>query len=776
MLNIAQILSDELSLQESQVINALQLQAEGGTIPFIARYRKERTNEMNEVQLRQLFDRFAYLTELEERKTTILKSIKEQGKLTPELRTLIDECRQKNVLEDLYLPYKPKKRTRATVAREKGLGPLAGFIKGLNGPGTLAADLEGEAAKYVSEEHGVAAPADALAGASDILAEEVSEKADLRAFLRDYILNEGVIISRIKDEFLPGTTKFEMYRNYRVRVKDIQPHNMLALRRGEKEGKVVFDVELDEAFVQTFMESREIMAAAPSVRDFLRAMLKDAYERLMRTTLIGEVRFLKKEAADIDSIKTFETNLRELLLSSPAGTQPTLAVDPGFRTGCKVAVIDGTGKFLEYHAVHPHQSEGERNRATATVRQLLEQHAIRLIAIGNGTASRETEEFIGEAIEPLEPKPVKVIVNESGASVYSASEVAIEEFPDLDVTVRGAISIGRRLQDPLAELVKIDPKSIGVGQYQHDVDQRLLKKKLEETVESCVNFVGVDVNTASKELLSFVAGVNTGIAKNIVGYRNDHGPFRNRNELREVPKFGPKTFEQAAGFLRIRQGDNPLDNSAVHPESYGVAQQMLSDLGIGLEEAARNPDALRKVELAKYVTADVGEPTLRDILEELRKPGRDPREEFRYAIFKEGIKGLSDLSPGMELEGVITNVADFGAFVDIGVHQDGLVHISQLADRYVKDPRMVVKVGQIVNVRVLEVNLALKRISLTMKTSKSQGEPAAKISGDSRKSSARKTGGGGPSPSDKKPKSGPEKEKSSFTLDDLKRKFNSGKS
>lgn len=776
MLNIAQILSDELSLQESQVINALQLQAEGGTIPFIARYRKERTNEMNEVQLRQLFDRFAYLTELEERKTTILKSIKEQGKLTPELRTLIEECLQKNVLEDLYLPYKPKKRTRATVAREKGLGPLAGFIKGLNGPGTLAADLEGEAAKYVSEEHGVAAPADALGGASDILAEEVSEKADLRAFLRDYILNEGVIISRIKDEFLPGTTKFEMYRNYRVRVKDIQPHNMLALRRGEKEGKVVFDVELDEAFVQTFMESREIMAAAPSVRDFLRAMLKDAYERLMRTTLIGEVRFLKKEAADIDSIKTFETNLRELLLSSPAGTQPTLAVDPGFRTGCKVAVIDGTGKFLEYHAVHPHQSEGERNRATATVRQLLEQHAIRLIAIGNGTASRETEEFIGEVIEPLEPKPVKVIVNESGASVYSASEVAIEEFPDLDVTVRGAISIGRRLQDPLAELVKIDPKSIGVGQYQHDVDQRLLKKKLEETVESCVNFVGVDVNTASKELLSFVAGVNTGIAKNIVGYRNDHGPFRNRNELREVPKFGPKTFEQAAGFLRIRQGDNPLDNSAVHPESYGVAQQMLSDLGIGLEEASRNPDALRKVELAKYVTADVGEPTLRDILEELRKPGRDPREEFRYAIFKEGIKDLSDLSPGMELEGVITNVADFGAFVDIGVHQDGLVHISQLADRYVKDPRMVVKVGQIVNVRVLEVNLALKRISLTMKTSKSQGEPAAKIPGDSRKSSARKTGGGGPPTSDKKPKSGPEKEKSSFTLDDLKRKFNSGKS
>jgi uncharacterized protein len=410
------------------------------------------------------------------------------------------------------------------------------------------------------------------------------------------------------------------------------------------------------------------------------------------------------------------------------------------------------------------------------VQQLLEQHAIRLIAIGNGTASRETEEFIGEVIEPLEPKPVKVIVNESGASVYSASEVAIEEFPDLDVTVRGAISIGRRLQDPLAELVKIDPKSIGVGQYQHDVDQRLLRKKLEETVESCVNFVGVDVNTASKELLSFVAGVNTGIAKNIVGYRNDHGPFRNRNELREVPKFGPKTFEQAAGFLRIRQGDNPLDNSAVHPESYGVAQQMLSDLGIGLEEAARNPDALRKVELAKYVTADVGEPTLRDILDELRKPGRDPREEFRYAIFKEGIKELSDLSPGMELEGVITNVADFGAFVDIGVHQDGLVHISQLADRYVKDPRMVVKVGQIVNVRVLEVNLALKRISLTMKTSKSQGEPAAKISGDSRKSSARKTGGGGPSPSDKKPKSGPEKEKSSFTLDDLKRKFNSGKS
>lgn len=748
MINIPQLLAEEFSLQLFQVANALQLQAEGGTIPFIARYRKERTAEMTEVQLRALFDRFAYLTELEERKQTILRSIDEQGNLTDVLRAAIESCLQKNELEDLYLPYKPKKRTRATVARERGLQGLADFIRASNVAEARSVALEEEAKKYVSDEKGVATVSDALAGASDILAEEVSEKAELRSFLRDYILQEGIIVSKMRDEHLAGTTKYEMYRDYRVRVKDIQPHNMLALRRGESEGILTFDFEINEEFIQHYLESREIFAGTPELVDFLKKMIGDAFQRLMRTTLCGEVRFMKKEYSDEESIKTFEANLRELLLASPAGMKPTLGVDPGFRTGCKVVVINETGKFLEYHALFPHQSADQRARAAELLKKLIAKHSVELIAIGNGTASRETEEFVAEVLQTMDPKPIKVIVNESGASVYSASETAIEEFPELDVTVRGAISIGRRLQDPLAELVKIDPKSIGVGQYQHDVDQRLLKKKLEETVESCVNHVGVDVNTASKELLSYVAGVNAAIAKNVVKYRDEHGAFRNRDQLREVPKLGPKAFEQAAGFLRIRGGENPLDNSAVHPESYPIAQQILHDLGIRLEEAAISPEKLKRLDLRRYTTERVGEPTLRDIVAELQKPGRDPRAEFKYATFKEGIKEIQDLIPGMELEGVVTNVANFGAFVDIGVHQDGLVHVSQLADRFVDDPKKVVRVGQIVKVRVLEVNLSLKRIGLTMKSLNAPG------------------------PKEPKPKGKKQREvKSKYTLEDLKAKF-----
>jgi protein Tex len=748
MINIPQLLSDELSLQLSQVTSALQLQAEGGTIPFIARYRKERTGEMTEIQLRALFDRFEYLTEIEERKQTILKSIEEQGKLTDELRTSIEKCLLKNELEDLYLPYKPKKRTRATVARERGLQGLADFIHAANVAEAKSVKLDNEAEKYISEEKGVASVAEALAGASDILAEEVSEKAELRSFLRDYILQEGIITSKIKEDFPVGTTKFEMYREYKVRVKDIQPHNMLALRRGESEEVLTFDFEINEDFVQSYMESKEIFAGDPEVAQFLKTMVKDAFDRLMRTTLCGEVRFMKKEYSDEESIKTFEANLRELLLSSPAGMKPTLGVDPGFRTGCKVVVIDETGKFLEYHAVFPHQAAEQRVRAGELVKKLITKYKVELIAIGNGTASRETDEFIAEVLAAMDRKPIKVIVNESGASVYSASETAIDEFPDLDITVRGAISIGRRLQDPLAELVKIDPKSIGVGQYQHDVDQRLLKKKLEETVESCVNHVGVDVNTASKELLSYVAGVNSAIAKNVVKYRDEHGAFKSREQLREVPKFGPKTYEQAAGFLRIRDGENPLDNSAVHPESYPIAERMLGDLGMRLEEVANSNEKLKGLDLKRYLTDKIGEPTLRDIIAELQKPGRDPRAEFKYATFKEGIKEIKDLAPGMELEGVVTNVANFGAFVDIGVHQDGLIHVSQLADRYVDDPKKVVKVGQIVKVRVLEVNVGLKRIALTMKSQNAPG------------------------PKGEKPKSGKQQEsKKSYTLEDLKAKF-----
>ena len=715
MLNISQLLATELKLKPHQVQNALELLAEGATIPFIARYRKERTDEMDEVQLRDLQDRHNYLTELEERKKVIVNAIAQQDKLTPELQAKIASCLQKTELEDLYLPYRPKRRTRATIAREKGLEALATFIKSLNVKNGISASLEAESAKYISETLGVKSADEALKGASDILAEEVAEKSESRAYIRDYLLENGVFISRIKDEHPEGTTKFEMYRNYQIRVKNIAPHNLLALCRGEDEKILSFEVAFDEDFVLGYLESQEIKTQVRNIRDFYQVMLKDSFNRLMKTSLISEVTNEKKTFADIESIKTFETNLRELLLSAPAGMKPTMAIDPGFRTGCKVAILDETGQFLEYQAVFPHQAAEQRQKAAQTIKKLLEKYQVQLIAIGNGTASRETEEFVAEILPNIAHKPVKVMVNESGASIYSASDVAREEFPDLDITVRGAISIGRRLQDPLAELVKIDPKSIGVGQYQHDVDQKLLKKKLDETVESCVNYVGVDLNTASKELLTFVSGITPTIANNIIAYRNQNGAFKNRRQLLKVAKLGPKAFEQAAGFLRIRGGENPLDNTAVHPESYSLVQSIAADLGVSLNQVTQVAENLKKANIKKYVTETIGEPTLRDILSELEKPGRDPRAEFKYATFKEGIKEIKDLTVGMQLEGIITNVANFGAFVDIGVHQDGLVHISQLADRFVDDPKKIVKVGQVVKVQVLEINEKLKRIGLSMK-------------------------------------------------------------
>jgi uncharacterized protein len=747
MLNIAQILSDELSLRPFQVASALELFQEGATVPFIARYRKERTGEMDEVQLRNLSDRYTYLTELEDRKKVILESIESQGKLTEALRHKIEPCLLKTELEDLYLPYRPKRRTKATIAKEKGLEPLADLIRSLNAPHAAAQLLEPEAAKYVSEEKGVKTAQEALQGASDILAEEVSEKADLRAYLRDFFLNTGVLASRVKDEHPEGTTKFEMYRNFQSKVQAIAPHNLLALYRGEAEGILSFDLTFDEESVQHYLESQEIRSKAPPIRAFYQSMLKDAFQRLMRNSLTTEVRSQKKLEADVESIKTFEANLRELLLSAPAGMKPTLALDPGFRTGCKVAVLDQTGKFLQYQAIFPHTGQEKRKQAAVALKKLLETHQIQLIAIGNGTASRETDEFVAEVLTPLEPKPIKVIVNESGASIYSASQVAIDEFPDLDITVRGAISIGRRLQDPLAELVKIDPKSIGVGQYQHDVDQKLLKKKLDETVESCVNYVGVDLNTASKELLTSVSGITAAIANNIVTYRNENGAFSDRKALLKVPKLGPKTFEQAAGFLRIRGGKNPLDNTAVHPERYKLVESIAKDGNLPLTDTAKIAAQL-KANLKQYVTDSLGEPTLRDIIAELEKPGRDPRAEFKYATFKEGIKEISDLRDGMELEGVVTNVANFGAFVDIGVHQDGLVHVSQLSDRFVSDPKQIVKVGQVVKVRVLEVNESLKRISLSMKSGQSAPERSSRA----------------PNPAREVPTK-------ASTLDDLKAKF-----
>lgn len=714
MVHIPATIADELNLRTAQVTATLELFADGATVPFVARYRKERTGNLDEVQLRQIAERHQYLSELEDRKKVVLESITSQGKLTPDLKAAILACEHKTELEDLYLPYRPKRRTRATMAKEKGLDPLANCIEELNQTGRRA-NLQQEAEAYVDPEKGVATAADALQGAADILAEQIAEQADLRGYVRDQLVKQGVFTAAIKKDHPEGTTKFEMYREYQNPVRSIASHNLLALLRGEREGILKVGLEVEEEPILYTIQKRRVKTSVAEVRQFYQTLIKDAYSRLMKPSLTNDVMAEKKAWADEVSIQTFEANLKNLLLSPPAGMKPTLGVDPGFRTGCKVAALDSTGKFLEYQAIFPHQSERQRQQAAADLARLIRKHKIELIAIGNGTASRETDKFVGEVLKDMANPPVKVLVNESGASIYSASEVAAAEFPDLDVTVRGAISIARRLQDPLAELVKIDPKSIGVGQYQHDVDQKRLKQKLDETIESCVNYVGVDLNMASRELLTYVSGITPAVANNIVEYRNENGAFNSRRQLLKVKKLGPKAFEQAAGFLRIRDGKNPLDNTAVHPESYGIVDAIATDLAIPLAQIPQVADRLKRLDLKKYMTAEAGELTLRDILQELEKPGRDPRDQFTYASFKEGIDEITDLKPGMILEGVVTNVTNFGAFVDVGVHQDGLVHISQMADRFVSDPNDIVKVGQVVKVRVTEVNVKLKRIGLSMR-------------------------------------------------------------
>lgn len=713
------IIEKEFNLKQWQVINLISLKNEGATIPFIARYRKEKTGELDENIIRDVFDRYDYIEELNDRKKTIINSIEEQGKLTDELRKKIEDTLNKTELEDLYLPYKPKRRTRATIAKENGLEPLSIQIKEAN-YSNLDIDLTAVAATYVNPDKGINSAVDALKGAGDIIAEEISENADYRAWIRNFILMNGSFKASIKEEFPEGTTKYEIYRNYEVPVKDIKSHNMLALRRGESENTVNLSVTYDEDLILEYLYHKYIMTDKNNIIEYLKPIAKDAFNRLMKISIVSELRLLKKENADVESINVFEENLRQLLLSSPAGMKPTLGVDPGFRTGCKLAVIDNTGKFIRYENIHPFQSLGEKNHAIKIVTELIDKYDIELIAIGNGTAGRETDEFIAEVLNLIDRKPIKITVNESGASIYSASKLANEEFPDLDLTVRGAISIARRLQDPLAELVKIDPKSIGVGQYQHDVDQKLLKKKLEETVSSCVNYVGVNLNTASKELLMYVSGINEQVAKTIVQYRNSNGAFKNRKQLLKVPKLGEKKYEQSAGFLRIVNGENPLDNTAVHPESYYIAEKIAKNAQLDLNNLAKESDKLSKIDLSAFVDEKIGMPTLMDIINELAKPGRDPREEFKYAKFDTGIKEMKDLKVGMELEGVITNITNFGAFADIGVHQDGLIHISQIANRYISNPAEAVKVGQIVKVKVLEVNIDLKRINLTMKLGNNQ--------------------------------------------------------
>ena len=715
MTDIRQLIAQEFSLSPRNINQALDLWLEGGTVPFIARYRKEQTGSLDEVQLRDIFERYTYLDELVKRKDKILESISSQGKLTTELKAKITVCFDRTELEDLYLPYKPKRRTRATIAKEKSLDPLTDWIELHNKPQVSNLDLDAEASKYINKEQEVETIEQALSGAADILAEQVADDADIRAYIREFFFKHGVFRSRIKGEHPEGSTKYEMYRDYSYGVSQIPSHNVLALYRGETEGILNVDIGFDESEVLTYLEKRKISTKNSSLRAFYQTMLKDAFNRLLKPSLIREVRSDRKEYADLESIQTFEANLRNLLLAAPAGRKPTLAIDPGFRTGCKVVVLSDTGKYLEDEAIFPHTGAEKRKQANKTIKNLISKYKVELIAIGNGTASRETDGFISEVLREIDRQPIKVMVNESGASIYSASDIAREEFPDLDLTVRGAVSIGRRLQDPLAELVKIDPKSIGVGQYQHDVNQKLLKQKLDETVESCVNYVGVDLNTASKELLTFVSGISPTIAGNIVDYRNNCGAFNNRHELLKVAKLGKKTYEQAAGFLRIRDGNNPLDNTAVHPESYRVIKQIANSLNLSLDRLTQAGERLKNLELKNFVTEGVGLPTLRDAIVELEKPGRDPREKFQYATFKEGIAEIDDLEEGMILEGVVTNVVNFGAFVDVGVHQDGLVHISQLCDRFVSDPNEIVKVGEVIKVKVLEVNQKLRRVGLSIK-------------------------------------------------------------
>ncbi len=716
-------ISKQLNIALKSLASVIGLLDDGSTVPFIARYRKEATGNLDEVQIRDVQDKLEYFRELEDRRKTVLQSIGEQGKLTPDLRARIEAALEKTEIEDLYLPYKPKRRTKASIARERGLEPLAQFLWDQK-PG--AEPLEAIAAAYVSDENGVPTVLDALAGARHIVAEWISENAGFRKAVRGMMMAEGIVASRAIEGAADPERKFQMYAQYSEPAAKIPSHRMLAIRRGAKEGVLSFEIELDPQKPLAWLRSQVVRAPGEWV-PHLEEAIADSYDRLLNPSIQTEVRLELKDRSDEEAIKVFRENLENLLLAPPAGMLTVLAIDPGIRTGCKIAVVDNTGKFLENAVIYPFEPRNDLAGSVKILASLIARQNVQAIAIGNGTASRETAAFVQDFLRQANlAKIFSVTVSESGASVYSASEIARQEFPDLDLTIRGAISIARRLQDPLSELVKVDPKSIGVGQYQHDVDQRRLKQSLEATVESCVNRVGVDLNTASWALLRYVAGINERTALKMVEYRNQHGKFRSRVQLTAVSGFGPKTFEQAAGFLRIRGGDNPLDVTAVHPESYAIVEKMAASLGVTVAELITKPDLVEKVKLEGFATETVGMYTLGDIREELRKPGRDPREKFVAPQWRDDVKELADLKPGMTLEGVVTNVTRFGAFVDVGVHQDGLVHVSELANRFVKDASEVVKAGQIVKVQVLNVDPKAKRIALSMKALEPAAEPARK--------------------------------------------------
>ncbi|MFC2125340.1 Tex family protein [Bacteroidota bacterium] len=705
--HISKIASEE-KIEYAQVKNAIQLLDDGGTIPFISRYRKEATGGLDEVIIRKIRDRMTQLRDLDKRKEAVLKSIKEQEKLTPELEHKILNAETLSILEDLYLPYRPKRRTKATVAREKGLEPLAKLIFDQR-----ISDVNLEAEKYLDDEKEVKNIEEALQGARDIIAEWISEDAEARKDLRSFFFGEGIIKSKVIKGKEEEGQKYKDYYDWEEPLKKIPSHRLLAMRRGEKEMILSLDISPDESEALNRMRKR-FVKSGNICGEQVSLAVKDSYKRLLKPSLETEIRQGTKQDADMVAIRVFAENLKQLLLSAPLGEKSVLAIDPGFRTGCKVVCLNRQGKLLHHTAIFPNEPQKKVVESAGVINNLISEYKIEAIAIGNGTASRETERFIKSIGIPGNVQVI--VVNESGASIYSASDVAREEFPDYDVTVRGAISIGRRLMDPLAELVKIDPKSIGVGQYQHDVDQNALKISLDDVVMSSVNAVGVEVNTASKELLSYVSGLGPQLAGNIVNHRNENGPFKDRNALKKVPRMGEKAFEQSAGFLRIRDAKNPLDKSAVHPERYKLVDRMASDMKCSVLELMNHEDLARQLNVEIYITEDIGMLTLNDILEELAKPGRDPREQFESISFLEGIDEIEDLKVGMSLPGIVTNITNFGAFVDVGVHQDGLVHISHLSDQYVSDPNKVVTLNQQVNVTVMEVDISRRRISLSMKS------------------------------------------------------------
>lgn len=709
-----QLIASQLHLPEHAVANTLKLLEEGCTIPFISRYRKERTGGLDEVQITSISDRNERLKDIQKRKETILKTINEQGKMTTELQQRIDECWELTTLEDIYLPYKPKRRTRAQIAREQGLEPLATLLLMQREP-----NPERAAQRFV---HAGGSPADAsaaLAGAQDIIAEQVSEDERCRNQVRSAYRREAFIVSKAvkgkKDT--DEAQKYSDYFDWEEPLKRCSSHRLLAMRRGESEGFLRLQLTIDDDEAISRLQ-RLYVRGNGRCQHLVAEAVEDGYKRLLQPSIETEFMNLGKERADEEAIKVFAENLRQLLLSAPLGQKRVMGVDPGFRTGCKVVCLDAQGNLLHHEAVFPHPPVNHRMQATIHIQQMIRDYHIEAIAIGNGTASRETKEFVDDALKEMaqgKPAPTIFVVSEDGASVYSASKAAREEFPEEDVTVRGAVSIGRRLMDPLAELVKIDPKSIGVGQYQHDVDQSKLKHSLDQTVESCVNLVGVNLNTASQHLLTYVSGLGPVLAQNIVDYRKENGAFTCRSQLKKVPRLGPAAYQQCAGFLRIPDARNPLDNSAVHPESYHVVEQMAKDCECSVDDLIQKKDKRDKIDLQRYVTAEVGLPTLTDILKELEKPGRDPREQIEEFEFDATVQTIEDLREGMELPGIVTNITNFGAFVDIGVHQDGLVHVSQLANRYVSDPTQVVHLHQHVRVRVIGIDLRRQRISLSMK-------------------------------------------------------------